>query len=222
MSDLKELQQRLGYTFKEGDLLYKALSHRSCGADNNERLEFLGDAVLSAIIAEELYTRQPQAREGELSRMRAILVNGEMLASMAKSFDIGTYLHLGVGEQKSGGQFRQSILADALEALIGAIYLDGGIDPLRMCLLRWYAEHFEDFADLLPEKDAKSILQEWLQARKLPLPEYQAKASGVAHAQTFRVTCRVEGLAHVTEGESTSRRKAEQQAAQRFLDLIHE
>lgn len=220
VSELKQLSERIGYKFQNIDLLKKALTHRSIPGNNNERLEFLGDAVLGFIIAAELYQRQPNAREGELSRMRSSLVNGEILAKFAQDLNISTYLRLGVGELKSGGQHRQSILCDALEAIIGAIYLDGGIEECRQCIMRWYGAWFEDLAELEPQKDPKSTLQEWSQARKLPLPEYQVAVTGAPHAQTFQVTCRVTGLPHATQGKSTSRRKAEQIAAQLFLDLL--
>jgi len=219
---LDKLQERLGYQFKDIALLENALTHRSVGGLNNERLEFLGDAVLSHIVAEELYLRHPEAREGELSRMRSSLVKGERIAELAKHLDLSPCLRLGVGEQKSGGHHRQSILADAFEAVIGAVYLDAGIDVSRQCVLQWYGEGIESLSEATPEKDPKSSLQEWLQAHKLPLPIYDATITGEAHAQTFHVTCRVEGLEYTAEGTSTSRRKAEQEAALIFLDLLDE
>jgi ribonuclease-3 len=215
-----QLSSRIGYSFKNAELLKRALTHRSIPGKNNERLEFLGDAVLSFIISTELHQRHPRAREGELSRMRSALVNGEILAEFARDLEVGTYLRLGVGELKSGGQNRDSILADALEAIIGAIFLDGGIEICRSSVLNWYDERFEDLSALKPKKDAKSLLQEWLQARKFPLPHYEATTTGAAHAQTFYVTCQIEGLPHQTKGASTSRRKAEQEAAANYLELI--
>ncbi len=221
-SELDKLQKRLGYQFKNISLLENALTHRSVGGPNNERLEFLGDAVLSQIIAEALYRRHPKAREGELSRMRSSLVRGDQIAELAKCLDLSLCIRLGAGEQKSGGQHRHSILADTFEAIIGAIYLDGGVEVCQDCVLQWYGEGIEALSKVTPEKDAKSALQEWLQAHKFPLPVYEATATGEAHAQTFHVTCRVEGLDQTTEGMSTSRRRAEQEAAQRFLELLND
>ncbi len=222
MTNLKPLIEKLGHSFQDEQLLEHALRHRSLGADNNERLEFLGDAVLGFVITEELYRRHPTAREGELSRMRASVVNGDVLAQLAMDLSISDYLRLGIGEQKSGGQRRHSILADTMEALVGAIFIDGGIGACRQCILNWYGERVDDLSTLEPKKDPKSRLQEWLQARKLPLPDYKAKISGEAHAQTFTVTCFVEGLPHKTKGISTTRRRAEQVAAERFLELVNE
>lgn len=217
---LKELSKRIGYEFKDYDLLKRALTHRSIPGKNNERLEFLGDAVLGCIMATELFKRHPHAREGDLSRMRARLIMGEMLAHLAKDLHLGVHIRLGAGELRSGGQTRISILADALEAVIGAIYLDGGLDACRHCVLQWYGGRFDDLSGLTPEKDSKSKLQEWLQAHKYPLPIYEVKTTGAAHAQTFYVKCCVEGLPYVTEGESNSRRRAEQIAAKKYLNLL--
>ncbi len=222
MEKLKPLMERLGHRFHNEHLLEHALSHRSTGPDNNERLEFLGDAVLGFIITSELYQRHPNAREGELSRMRASVVNGDVLAQLATDLEINDHLRLGVGEQKSGGKDRSSILADALEAVVGAIYMDAGLDGCRACILNWYGERVDDLSKLKPKKDPKSRLQEWLQAHKMPLPDYKAKISGQAHAQTFTVICHVEGLKHETKGVSTTRRRAEQIAAERFLELLNE
>lgn len=217
---LAELMQEIGYFFNDTSLLERALRHRSAGSQHNERLEFLGDAVLSLIIANELYNRHPRAEEGSLSRMRSSLVNGEILAKFAEQLGIGPYLSLGHGEKKSGGQKRQSILSDALEAIIGAIYLDGGMEPCCNCVLKWYGKQVDDLATIRPKQDPKSQLQEWAQAHKFSLPIYEIKISGQAHAQIFYAICRVEGLHYIAEGESTSRRKAEQMAARNFLDLI--
>ena len=220
--DLDKLQKRLGYQFKDISLLKNALTHRSAGALNNERLEFLGDAVLSQIMAEELYLRHPKSSEGDLSRMRSSLVKGDCIADLARNLALSECLHLGIGEQKSGGQHRQSILADAFEAVIGAIYLDGGTEACRDCILQWYGDGFESPSKITPVKDAKSALQEWLQAHKMPLPIYEATVEGEAHAQTFHVTCRVDGIEHIAKGTSTSRRRAEQEAAETYLELLHE
>ncbi len=222
MSNITALAKRLGYEFRDISLLETALTHRSVYGRNNERLEFLGDAALNFIIGSELFKRHPNAREGELSRMRAALVNGEMLASFAKTLALSDCLRLGAGEIKTGGRQRESILADALEAVIGAIYCDGGMEPCQQCVLTWYGERFADLTEIKPSKDAKSALQEWSQAHKLPLPTYTSTATGQAHAQVFYVTCFVEGLPHTTTGESTNRRKAEQIAAQKFLELLNE
>lgn len=220
--DLQDLIKKLGYHFEKASLLEQALSHRSSGAIHNERLEFLGDAILSCIIADELFHRYPDMREGDLSRLRSSLVNGETLANIAKTLGLGPYLQLGAGEIKTGGRDRASILADAFEAIVGAVYLDAGLDAVRKCVLRWYGNTFDGISKLAPQKDPKSCLQEWLQANKYPLPVYDVCTMGKAHAQTFYVTCKVEGLSFVTQGQSNSRRKAEQQAAQRFLDLLNE
>lgn len=218
--DLSPLLAQIGYQFKDEKLLTHALSHRSAGDLNNERLEFLGDAVLSIIIAEALFRHHPHANEGELSRMRSILVSGNHLAELAKQLELGTYLKLGVGELKSGGQQRASILADALEALLGAIYLDSGIETCRECVFKWYGKRLAALNEMEPAKDSKSRLQEWTQAHKFPLPRYTATTSGRAHEQTFLVVCEVCGLPDTATGSSTSRRKAEQLAAQHYLDLL--
>lgn len=219
---LEQLEKRLGYTFHNKGLLNRALTHRSyVGAENNERLEFLGDAVLSHIVTEELYQRYPKAREGELSRMRSALVRGDRLALMAKTLELGACLKLGVGERKSGGGDRHSILADAFEALIGALYLEAGMDTCRKIVLSIYGSEMNMFSKTSVNKDAKSVLQEWLQAHKFPLPTYEAMVSGEAHAQTFRIVCRVKGLPHETWGTSTNRRSAEQAAAKAYLELLN-
>ena len=219
---LKDLTQHLGYTFTQLELLDQALRHRSAGTMHNERLEFLGDAILGLVISAELYKRHPAAKEGDLSRMRSSLVNREVLASLAIELHLNEYLHLGVGERKSGGDKRQSILADTVEAMIGAIYLDGGITACWNCITRWFGEMVDDLSSIKPVKDPKSALQEILQARKLPLPNYECFTCGLAHEQVFRVVCTVAGLSLQTEGTSLSRRKAEQIAAQHFLELLND
>ena len=221
MDLLTELQQKLGYQFNDVSLLQVALSHRSLGKNSNERLEFLGDSVLSFIITVELYKRYPDQQEGALSRLRASLVNGDMLAKLAKDLQINQSLRLGAAELKSGGQGRLSILSDALEAIIGAIYLDGGIERCSVCVLKWFEQSFKDHSQLVVNKDAKSALQEWAQAHKLGLPHYQITAIlGAAHNQTFQMTCQIEGLPHMTSGEAGNRRSAEQQAAELYLQLV--
>jgi ribonuclease III len=215
------LDRKLGYHFCNRQLLECALTHRSAGAINNERLEFLGDAILNFVVASELFRQFPAATEGELSRLRASLVKRETLAALARALDLGAYLRLGSGEMKSGGHRRDSILADALEAVLGAVYLDGGHDVCS----RLIAELFQPRIGALPEAtsltDPKTRLQEYLQSRKLPLPSYQVvEVTGEAHAQTFRVQCTLEGLGQTTQGLGSSRRRAEQDAAQRALSLL--
>lgn len=218
-----KLCERLGYRFSREDLLGTALTHRSYGSPNNERLEFLGDAVLSLVISETLYLKFPQQDEGALSRLRASLVNGETLARRARALDLGDELLMGPGEMKSGGFRRDSILAGALEALIGAVYLEAGF--AAACELVRAALH-EEIAAVSPDraaKDPKTRLQEHLQGRHLPLPEYQVLSiEGQDHAQVFRVECRVSGLAEALCGEGGSRRKAEQEAAEKVLRLLQE
>lgn len=218
----EELEKRLGHSFHNKALLKQALTHRSfVGVENNERLEFLGDAVLSHIITETLFQRYPNAREGMLSRMRSALVRGNRLAEIAKNLKLGACLKLGVGERKSGGSDRHSILADAFEALIGALYLDAGMEICQKIVLSIYGPEIDVFSEMSVDKDAKSVLQEWLQARKLPLPTYEVTVSGEAHAQTFNVVCCVKGLPHETRGTSTNRRSAEQAAAKAYLELLN-
>ena len=218
MNYLNKLIKRLGHQFNNVELLKIALTHCSRSSNNNERLEFLGDSILGFIITSELYQRRPEAQEGDLSQMRASVVNGSVLAQLSIDLGIDENLQLGISEQKSGGKRRRSILADALEAIIGAIYVDAGLDTCRWCVLNWYGERVDDLSTLIPKKDAKSLLQEWLQARKLPLPAYKVKISGEAHAQTFTVSCSVKGLTHKTIGIDTTRRRAEKIAAERFLN----
>lgn len=222
MADLNKLMDRLSHRFRNVKLLESALSHRSIGSDNNERLEFLGDSVLGFVIASELYQRHPEAQEGELSQMRASVVNGDVLARLSIDLGINENLRLGIGECKSGGKSRRSILSDALEAVVGAIYIDAGLEICRRCLLNWYGKQVDDLSKITPNKDAKSRLQEWLQARKFPLPMYTTKVTGEAHAQIFTVMCSVEGLPSKTQGVSSARRRAEQIAAEYFLELLDE
>lgn len=222
MTTLSNLAKRLGHTFQNIDLLEQALTHRSAGPLHNERLEFLGDAILGCLMASELYTRYPDLREGELSRLRSNLVNGETLTLIANDLALGKVLVLSAGERRAGGQARASILANAVEAVIGAIYVDAGLDAARVCVLQWYGDRFEDLSLLTVKKDAKSLLQEWTQANKMSLPQYESTVTGPAHAQHFHVVCRINGVDLTTEGESSNRRKAEQIAAQRFLDGLYE
>ncbi len=211
------LQQQLGYRFNDATLLEQALTHRSASGRNNERLEFLGDAILGGVIAGELYLRFPSAREGRLSRLRASLVRRESLADIAQSLQIGAFLQLGAGERKSGGHHRDSIMSDALEAVLGAIYLDGGYMACRECILGLFAGKLGSLADATILKDPKTRLQEFLQAQHKDLPVYSVlQVSGQSHAQTFRIECSVEGAEPCT-GEGGSRRQAEQAAAEGML-----
>lgn len=213
-----ELIRRLGYSFTNLALLRSAITHRSTGGMHNERLEFLGDSLLNFTIASELYHRFPKAREGELTRMRARLVRGETLAEIARDLSIGDYLELGAGEKKSGGQKRDSILADALEAIIGALYLDGGVEICRERILTWYESRLDHLTVDKTEKDAKTRLQEYLQAKRLPLPEYKVmRIEGDPHSPTFKIECKVSLLDKPTIGMAQSRRKAEQIAAENAL-----
>ena len=224
MKSLERLQRALGYQFTDPSLLSLALTHRSAGKRNNERLEFLGDSIVNHVIAETLFSRFPDVREGSLSRMRAALVKGDTLADIARQLELGMYLDLGPGERKSGGQRRDSILADALEAIAGAILLDGGVDACRRCLLDWYGVRLEDLTEDADRKDAKTRLQEYLQGRGQPLPKYSLlEVSGDDHDQQFRVACTIKSADLSTEGEGVSRRKAEQVAAKIALKkLSHE
>jgi ribonuclease III len=216
-----ELSAKLGYAFAAPALLAQALTHRSFGAQHNERFEFIGDAVLNCVIAATLFTRFPQMPEGELSRARAGLVNRDMLARIAQRIDIGHHLQLGEGERQSGGAHRPSIVADALEAVFGAVFLDRGYDAARDVILATYGEILDDPAGTVLAKDPKTSLQEWLQARRLPVPEYVVVATmGEAHAQTFAVECRIAALSIVARGEGSSRRTAEQDAAQHARALV--
>ncbi len=215
------LTRELGYRFNNQDLLRSALTHRSFGSKHNERLEFLGDAILSFIISAELYTRFPELDEGRLSRLRASLVKGDTLAELARHLELGDYLQLGSGELKSGGFRRASILADALEAIIGAVYLDGGIDHARQLVLALYGDNLDRVSPAENLKDPKTRLQEYLQSRRQPLPQYDVvSVSGEAHDQTFVVRCTVGGLSEPTEGVGASRRRAEQAAAEAALKRL--
>ncbi|MBX3704044.1 MAG: ribonuclease III [Steroidobacteraceae bacterium] len=213
------LEERLGCTLADPALLARALTHRSAGSENNERLEYLGDAVLSFVVAELLYQRFPEASEGELSRYRAALVSGEALAATAAGVGLGEHLRLGEGELKSGGQRRATILADALEALFGAIYVDRGLAAVREAASRLFDGPMAALPAAGLLKDPKTRLQEWLQGRGLPLPAYTVlDVSGEPHEQRFRVCCDVADLGVRAEAEGSSRRRAEQEAAQRVLD----
>lgn len=213
-----DLARKLGYKFKDESLIELALTHRSHGKRNNERLEFLGDSILNFVIAEALFIRFPEAREGQLSRLRALLVKGETLSEIAREKQLGDYLRLGSGELKSGGFRRDSILADAVEAIIGAIYMDSDMDTVRRYILDWYQSRLESTSLENTQKDSKTRLQEFLQSRRAPLPEYELlSVEGEAHKQTFQIRCNIKLLDQPTEGVGSSRRQAEQEAAKQAL-----
>ena len=217
MSQL-HLAKRLTHQFENGNLLNQALTHRSYGAQNNERLEYLGDGALNFIIANQLYQRFPTLDEGDLSRLRAQLVKEATISEIALSLGLGDALKLGEGELKSAGWRRPSILADALEAIIGAAYLDGGFLAAEALVLNLYADKLNTIDPKVIDKDPKSLLQEFLQSKKVAVPEYAVvQTSGEAHAQVFIVECFIQKLDIRTVGEGTSRRIAEQQAAQLAL-----
>ncbi|MCW9029265.1 MAG: ribonuclease III [Kangiella sp.] len=216
-----KLCDSLGYSFNQPELLQRALSHRSVGSDNNERLEFLGDSILSYVISVELFKRFPKIDEGGLSRLRASLVKGDTLAVVARELSLGDYLRLGPGELKSGGFRRSSILADALEALLGAIYIDSDIETVQGVILHLFNERLTAVNPDTSLKDPKTRLQEYLQSRQLALPSYEViNITGKAHAQTFSVSCRIEGLDKEVVADGSSRRKAEQTAAQLILEKL--
>lgn len=211
----------LSYDFRQADLLTLALTHRSRGNPNNERLEFLGDAVLNMVVAELLFRARPDVPEGDLSRLRARIVRERTLAEVARGLNLGDHVLLGPGELKSGGFLRDSILADALEAIIGAVFLDGGFDPARALVERLMSERIADLPDAEALKDPKTRLQELLQGRSLKLPEYEViDERGADHQRAFTVLCRVEMLDAPISATAASRRKAEQAAARRALELI--
>jgi ribonuclease-3 len=212
------LESALGYRFDQSALLRQAMTHRSHSSPHNERLEFLGDSVLNCVVATRLYLHFPALKEGELSRLRASLVRQETLAEIAADLKLGDELRLGEGELKSGGFRRPSILADALEAIFGAIYLDGGFEAAQRTIESLYAERIGRIDPDAAGKDAKTALQEWLQARRHPLPVYALlDTRGDAHAQEFEVSCVIEELGLETQGTGGSRRGAEQQAAEAAL-----
>ena len=218
VSDLAELERRLGHRFSNQDLARQALTHRSFGTPHNERLEFLGDALLNCAIATLLYERFAHLPEGDLSRLRATLVNQASLSQVAAALGLGERLRLGEGELKSGGFRRPSILADAVEALLGAVYLDAGFDAARGAVLHVLGDKLESAGSKPVDKDPKTALQELLQGRGLALPRYSVqKTEGEAHDQTFIVECRVDDLGAAATGTGTSRRAAEQAAAEGVL-----
>lgn len=216
-----KLSKTIGYAFRDPELLQMAMSHRSVDGANYERLEFLGDSILNFIMAETLFLKYPNAQEGELSRLRANFVKGDTLAEVARELSLGEHLRLGAGELKSGGRDRSSILADAVEALLGALYLDGGLDLCRQKLLLWFDDRLNKIVHKKTQKDPKTCLQEWVQAEGLDLPVYEViKIEGLAHQQIFSILCKLDSLSYSTKAKGSTRRKAEQEAADKMLALI--
>lgn len=218
--DQDGLSRRLGYPFRDPGLLRQALTHRSHGFPHNERLEFLGDSVLNCVVARELYHALPEAPEGDLSRIRAHLVNQQTLAGLAGGLGLGELVLLGEGEVRSGGRRRPSILANALEAVLGAVFIDGGFAAAEGVVGRLYAPLLRELDPLALGKDPKTRLQEHLQGRRIPLPQYHVVATrGEAHAQQFQVECVIPELGVRTTGEGSSRRGAEQEAARQAYEI---
>ena len=221
MRNNEKFSRMIGYTFKDETLLDLALTHRSAATGNNERLEFLGDSILSLVISTRLYSQFTMSDEGVLSRLRASLVKGETLSKLAKDIGLGDYIQLGSGELKSGGFRRASILADAFEAVIGAIYLDGGIEAASTFILSQFEKRLAEIDPNEVNKDPKTRLQEYLQARNQPLPIYTVELiEGKSHDQTFTVNGEVEVIKQVIKGKGKSRRFAEQQVAEKILDIL--
>ena len=219
--EMTRLSKKLGYTFQEPLLLLQALTHRSAKGDHNERLEFLGDSILGFVIAECLYDQFPKENEGDLTRMRSSLVKGVTLAEIARGFNLGEYLILGPGELKSGGHRRDSILEDAIEAIIGAVYIDSGMTTCKALILAWFESRLSAIKPGQEQKDPKTRLQEYLQGRKIPLPLYEViHTSGQSHNQEFTVRCTTPEIAMEVVTKGTSRRKAEQAAAEKVLEVI--
>ena len=220
--DLSRLQQRLDYQFSDVNLLNLALTHRSFSSHNNERLEFLGDSLLNNTIAQQLFHQFPDVKEGMLSRLRSRLVKGVTLAEIAREFSLSDYLILGEGEMKSGGFRRDSILADAVEAIIGAIFLDSDIATCQTKVLQWFEHRLQHLSVEDPQKDPKTQLQELLQAKKLPLPLYDVvTVDGASHEQLFTVSCRIALLKETVSAKAPSRRSAEKAVAQLILDKLN-
>ncbi len=218
---LVKLSQRIGYAFRDESLITLALTHRSKGGVNNERLEFLGDSILNFIIAEDLFRRFGSAKEGKLSRLRARMVKGVTLAAIAREFELGDFLLLGSGELKSGGHRRESILADTVEAIIGAMYLDAGMDVVRERVLSWYATRLDGLTLEDPIKDPKTRLQEYQQGNHSSLPKYKVlSVEGPTNEQVFTVECRIPEYPDAILARGSSRRAAEQTAASELLTLV--
>lgn len=221
MNQLNKLQKRIDYVFKDINLLKQALTHRSASSKHNERLEFLGDSILNLTIAESLYHQFPKCNEGELSRMRATLVREQTLAQLAQGFELSEHLLLGPGELKSGGFRRASILADCVEAIIGAISLDKDLVTATKVVNNWYKQLLAEIQPGENQKDPKTRLQELLQGKRIALPEYKVIAiEGKSHCQEFTVECEIGALSKKVIGKGSSRRKAEQQAAEQILKQL--
>ncbi|MGX5173526.1 ribonuclease III [Aliikangiella sp. IMCC44653] len=222
LPNLKILQKRFNYQFKDTALLDTALTHRSASNEHNERLEFLGDAILGAVIADQLFTQFAEADEGQLSRLRSFLVKEKALFEIAQELQLGDFLRLGSGELKSGGFRRASILSDAFEAIIGAVYLDNGFETARQFILNLYQSRIQALSLDMAKKDPKTQLQEWLQARNFDTPVYEVvRSNGKDHAKTYWVNCHVSYQSLQAEGEGSGRRKAEQAAAAKILEKIN-
>ena len=223
MENLSLLEERIGYTFKSRKLLERAVTHRSFAAEHNERLEFLGDSVLNCVIGNALFLRDKHFTEGELSRVRANLVCEKTLAVIGKEIDVSSFLHLGEGEMKTGGAHRPSIMADAMEALFGAVFNESGFEEAQRVILGLFEPILTTLTPEQLSKDAKTLLQECLQGNHFPLPKYQlVQVTGAQHCQRFETECRIDALEIVTKGEATSRRAAEQEAAAAALVLVKE
>ena len=223
MDKLLILQRHLHTNIRDECLLKLALTHRSYAKDNNERLEFLGDSILNFIIADKLYRQFTEAKEGQLSRLRAQLVKGDTLAEIAQELSLSDYLIMGEGELKSGGFRRNSILADTLEAIIGAVYLDGGMDSCRVIIEKWFRSRLDSLSLDQSKKDPKTRLQELMQAIKQPLPQYKIMdITGAPHDQLFTVECKVNVLDKITQATSASRRNAEKLAAEKMLSILED
>ena len=218
---LNQLQKKINYQFQDITLLEHALTHRSFKSKNNERLEFLGDGILNFLIAESLFHKFPNLPEGDLSRLRSDLVKSKTLSDIALKLDLGEYIKLGEGELKSAGWRRPSILADCMEAILAAVFLDSGLDASRSMIKLWFHDLIKNIDPKKIEKDPKSILQELLQAQKIDRPSYEViTISGEAHAQHFEVTCTIDKLGISTQGEGSSRKVAEQMAASSAIKLF--
>ncbi|SEK72560.1 RNAse III [Colwellia chukchiensis] len=222
-SAIARLSKKIGYRFNDPQLLMQALTHRSAKGAHNERLEFLGDSILGFVIAESLYQKFPKQAEGDLTRMRSSLVKGVTLAELGRSFDLGQYLILGPGELKSGGHRRDSILEDAVEAIIGAVYLDADLATCQRLILSWFEQRLAKIKPGNEQKDPKTRLQEYLQGRKIALPKYEViNTTGQSHNQQFTVCCTTSVLEQAVITKGSSRRKAEQAAALQVLALIEQ
>ena len=218
---IEQIEKKIGYSFKDKELIEVALTHRSAKGENNERLEFLGDGILNFLIAELLFKKFSNLSEGDLSRLRSQLVKASTLSDIATKLNIGEFLKLGEGELKSAGWRRPSILADSVEAIIGAIYLDDGLDKARLLIKNWFVDHIKSIDPKKVYKDSKSLLQELLQAEKIDIPEYSIfEINGESHAQTFKVQCKIKKLDICVLGQGSSRKIAEQNAANLALKAM--